>query len=342
MFNNSIKLIFILSLFISSLISISSFSWFNMWMGLEINLLSFIPLIMKLTDNLSSTEASIKYFLIQAFSSNLLLFFIIFFSFFSLNHSSKNLILNFFIILVISMKMGTAPFHIWFIQISENLNWMNNLILMTWQKIAPLIIISYCFNFFLFNFLSLYTILIGTIGGLNQISLRKLMAYSSINHLGWLLLSIMINMNSFKLYFFMYVITTMTISIMFNTFNFFFLNQLFNKTFSIYLKFLLNLPILSLGGLPPLLGFFPKWMVLEMLIKFNFIFLSLYICYFSLFAIFFYIRIMYNFLLLNHFETKISYKKKNNLFSLKLIIMNSLLLMFTMFSLFFFNLMFSF
>nr|YP_010321793.1 NADH dehydrogenase subunit 2 [Stenochironomus okialbus]UKO32994.1 NADH dehydrogenase subunit 2 [Stenochironomus okialbus] len=341
MFNNSFKLLFFFNLFFSSMISISSMSWFNSWMGLEINLLSFIVLTLK-SNNLFSTETSIKYFLIQALASNILLFSIILLSFFLMKFNFLYMnFMNLIMITTLMMKMGVAPFHLWFIQISETLNWINNLILMTWQKIAPLILISYCSNFFIFIILAMYTILIGTIGGLNQISLRKLMAYSSINHLGWMILGMMMNMNSFKLYFFIYSIMSMSVMFMFNFFKIFLIKQFFNKTMSMYMKFFLNFSILSLAGLPPLIGFFPKWIIIETLIKSNFLFLTLYICFFSLFSIFFYIRIMFNLLFLNHFEMK-NYFKKINIFSLYFLFFYSLILIFSLFGIFFMNFLISF
>nr|YP_010321819.1 NADH dehydrogenase subunit 2 [Stenochironomus zhengi]UKO33046.1 NADH dehydrogenase subunit 2 [Stenochironomus zhengi] len=339
MFHNSYKLLFFFSLIFGTILSISSLSWFNSWMGLEINLLSFIPLIMK--NKLNLIETCTKYFLTQTLASNILLFSIILSSFFSMKfiffYYYFNL-LNFFIFLTLLMKIGSAPFHIWFIQVSSKLNWQNNFILMTWQKIAPLILISYChLNFFIFSLLSLYSIFIGTMGGLNQICLRKLMAYSSINHLGWILLNIMINMNNFKLYFLIYILLSFTVIFMFLLMKSFFMKQLYTKNLLISIKFFLNFPILSLAGLPPLMGFFPKWMSLELLINSNLLFLSFFITYFSLFSIFFYMRISYNFIFLNHFEIKnFIFKKNNFIFFFFFFLFSSI------FSLFFMNFMFFF
>nr|UKO33020.1 NADH dehydrogenase subunit 2 [Stenochironomus sp. 3CZ] len=337
MFNNSFKLLFFSTLLLSSLISISSLSWFNSWMGLEINLLSFIVLMMK-TNNFFSTESSIKYFLTQTLASNILLFCIIMFSFFLLKFNFYYLnFLNLTINVSLMMKMGVAPFHMWFIQITENLNWINNLILMTWQKIAPLILISYCSNFLIFIFMASYTIFTGTIGGLNQISLKKLMAYSSINHLGWMILGILMNMNKFKIYFLIYFLLSITIMLMFNFLKIFSLKQFYSKSLLIYIKFSLNLPMLSLAGMPPFLGFYSKWIIIEMLIKYNLLLLTFFICYFSLFSIFYYIRIMYNLMFLNYFKMKNSFKKKTNFNSTFLNLNYSFMLFFSILSLFFFN-----
>nr|YP_010321780.1 NADH dehydrogenase subunit 2 [Stenochironomus gibbus]UKO32968.1 NADH dehydrogenase subunit 2 [Stenochironomus gibbus] len=345
MFNNTFKLLFFFSLIFSTLISISSLSWFNSWMGLEINLLAFIVLILKSNKN-SSSESSIKYFLAQTLASNILLFFIILISLFYTKLSYYFFYsMNLGIIFPLMMKIGMAPFHYWFIDITENLNWMNNLILMTWQKFAPFILISYCINIIsikIFLFMTMIAIFTGTVGGLNQTSLRKLLAFSSINHMGWMMLSIIMDMNCFKMYFFIYFILSINIMLTFNLLKIFSIKQLFNKTLSIFLKFSMNFPILSLAGLPPLTGFFPKWIIIEKLVMFNLSFLAFLICYFSLFSIFYYLRILYNLLFLNHFEMKLIFKKKNYFFSMFFMMFYFLMLILSMFSLFFMNFFFSF
>lgn len=73
MINLISKLIFITTLIVGSLITISSSSWLGIWIGLEINLLSFIPLIID-KKNLFTNESTIKYFLVQVFGSLIFLF----------------------------------------------------------------------------------------------------------------------------------------------------------------------------------------------------------------------------------------------------------------------------
>nr|WEF49678.1 NADH dehydrogenase subunit 2 [Synendotendipes sp.] len=303
MLKNSYKMLFLLTLFLGTLISISSSSWFSIWMGLEINLLSFIPLTMK-SNNLFSSEASLKYFLTQALASSILLFSIILLFIFMLQ-SKKNF--NFFINMIFAsslmMKMGMAPFHFWFPIVMEGLNWVNGMILMTWQKIAPMILISYCLNFYFFIFSILISTIFGAIGGLNQTSLRKLMAYSSINHLGWMTASILNSQNIWKIYFLFYCFLSISVVLIFNNFKIFNLNQIFSfLNFKNLLKTIIFIPLLSLGGLPPFLGFFPKWIVIEYLMSMNFYILLLTMIYFTLITLFFYLRISYSAFLLNHNE----------------------------------------
>lgn len=112
---------------------------------------------------------------------------------------------NFYELLILStllLKNGAAPFHFWFPGVIEGLSWINGLILITWQKIAPLILISYNINYNFFLISIILSIIIGALGGLNQTSLRKLIAFSSINHLGWILIAIINNELLWFTYFF--------------------------------------------------------------------------------------------------------------------------------------------
>nr|YP_009743810.1 NADH dehydrogenase subunit 2 [Ambulyx substrigilis]QIE12571.1 NADH dehydrogenase subunit 2 [Ambulyx substrigilis] len=312
---NSNKMFFLFILFFSTMISISSNSWFGCWIGLEINLLSFIPLISN-SNNLLSSEASLKYFLTQSIASMNFLFSILI----KMN-LMKNFEMNNFISIMINssllMKMGSAPFHFWFPNISEGLSWFNNFILMTWQKITPMILLSYYFNMNFLYYIIMLNVMIGAMGGINQTSLRKMMAFSSINNLGWMMFSIMISENLWMFYFFTY---SFLISIMFFLFfvlNMFFINQLFinNMNFMIKLNLLIN--FLSLGGLPPFIGFLPKWIIINFLMINKIYFLTLIMVMSSLITIYFYIRIIYSSFLFNYIKMKwFKISLKNNFMNL--------------------------
>nr|QLY90240.1 NADH dehydrogenase subunit 2 [Simulium lundstromi] len=311
MLKNLSNYLFMMTLVSGTLISISSNSWLGAWIGLEINLLSFIPLMMD-TNNLLSTEASLKYFLTQALASAIFLFssilFILQLNIFSMITINSNFI-TLIILSSLLLKSGAAPFHFWFPGVMEGLNWWNNLILMTWQKIAPLMLTSYCLNFnFLFNIIIL-SIIIGSLGGLNQTSLRKLMAFSSINHLGWMLAAMIYSENLWLSYFFIYTYLSFTIIFIFNLFNFFHLNQLFSfYNQSPLIKFSLFISLLSLGGLPPFLGFLPKWMVIQSISNMNSIFMLIIMVSFTLITLFFYMRLTYSAFMLSYLEINWSYK----------------------------------
>nr|WKU84102.1 NADH dehydrogenase subunit 2 [Pelecocera tricincta] len=303
MFNNSSKMLFFFILMMSTMISISANSWLSAWMGLEINLLSFIPLMSD--NNLMSNEASLKYFLTQALASSILLFSSILFMYQN-NFMNQNMMKNYINLVILSsllMKTGAAPFHFWFPNVMEGLNWMNSLILMTWQKIAPLMLISYLIiKFMLFSSI-LLSVIIGSLGGLNQTSLRKLMTYSSINHLGWMLMSMYSNESLLINYFLFYSFMSFNIIFLFNMFKLFHINQLFTLFFfNNNLKFSLMLNLLSLGGLPPFLGFIPKWLTIQYLTFNNQFFLLNIMILMSLITLYFYLRLCYTTFMLNSYE----------------------------------------
>nr|AVM85716.1 NADH dehydrogenase subunit 2 [Anopheles gambiae] len=304
--------IFLIMLIFGTLVTISSNSWLGAWMGLEINLLSFIPLMNDNKKNLLTSESSLKYFLTQAFASSILLFAIIMLMF--LYNNNLSLYNSFNEILILStllLKSGAAPFHFWFPEVMEGLSWVNGLILMTWQKIAPLMLISYNFIYNFFMISIILSMLIGSLGGLNQTSIRKLMAFSSINHLSWMLLAMMNNEMLWMTYFLMYSLLSFSIVLMFNNFKLFYFNQIFNLSMmNPIIKLLIFLNLLSLGGLPPFLGFLPKWLVIQNLTAMNQLFiLTISVCL-TLITLYFYLRLSYSIFMLNY--QKNSWMLKNN------------------------------
>nr|UPX88629.1 NADH dehydrogenase subunit 2 [Ptychoptera scutellaris] len=326
MFKNPSKLLFLITLILGSIITISSTSWIGIWMGLEINLLSFIPLMMN-SNNLLSTEASLKYFLTQALASAVLLFTIIFFmmnkEFFS-QFNLKSYFFNIIFLSTLMLKSGSAPFHFWFPEVMEGLTWMNSLILMTWQKIAPLMLISYCIEM---NFLIISVIcciLIGGLGGLNQTSLQKIMAYSSINHLGWMLSSMIFSENLWLTYFLFYSFLSLCVILLFNMFNLNHINQTFSLTkMNPVIKFSMFFSLMSLGGLPPFLGFFPKWLVIQALSSINQMFLLFLMVSLTLITLFFYTRVCFSAFMLNYSEMLWNYSFYYKNFSMTILLMIS-------------------
>nr|NP_075448.1 NADH dehydrogenase subunit 2 [Cochliomyia hominivorax]AAF78613.1 NADH dehydrogenase subunit 2 [Cochliomyia hominivorax]AIZ03379.1 NADH dehydrogenase subunit 2 [Cochliomyia hominivorax] len=300
MFNNSSKIMFFSILMMGTLISISANSWLGAWMGLEINLLAFIPLMSD--SKLMSTEASLKYFLTQALASSVFLFAVILFLLNS-SKSNSNYFMEMMIFSSLLLKSGSAPFHFWFPNVMEGLSWLNALILMTWQKIAPLMLISYIIFKPLIIISIILSSLIGALGGLNQTSLRKLMAYSSINHLGWMLAAMYNSNLLWMTYFLFYSFLSFCMIFMFNMFKTSHINQLFSLFFhSKMMKFFLFFNLLSLGGLPPFLGFFPKWIVIQSLTMNNQYFLLTFMVLMTLITLYFYMRLCYSAFMLNYYE----------------------------------------
>lgn len=286
------------------MIAISSYSWFRIWIGLEINLISLIPLLVRVKSTYP-TESALKYFITQALASAILLFAILIIlnqkEFFPQNSKIMIIIIN----SALLIKIGAAPFHTWFPEVMEGLSWMNALILITWQKIAPIILLMYNLKITTFlSFIIIFSSLIGGLQGLNQISLRKILAYSSINHIGWILARIVNSWKIWILYFIIYRIITLNIILIINFYNIFSLSQLFNSLNQIkLLKFFFILNFLSLGGLPPFLGFFPKWIVINNLINSKFLLIRFILIISTLITLYFYLRISFSTIILNTNET---------------------------------------
>nr|ALO76611.1 NADH deshydrogenase subunit 2 [Hexagonia terminalis] len=304
------KLVFIISMISGTLITILSYSWMSMWMGLEINLLSIIPLLSS-DKNSYSNESTLKYFITQTLASTILMFSIITtLNLLNLNEYINN-DFNYYSILIMNSsiltKMGAAP-------IMEGLNWMNCLIMLTWLKIAPFVILM--MNSKMTLFLSLIIIsssMISGILGINQISLRKILTYSSINHIAWMIGSLMNSQLIWLFYFIIYSIITINIIYMMKILNIYYLKQLYNsmnsnKMFNMF--FIMN--FLSLGGLPPFLGFFPKWMTIMNLVQNNFYMISVILIMFTLITLFFYLRLTFSTLTLSFNETPIILQNKFN------------------------------
>lgn len=291
---------------------ISSSSWFNIWIWLEINLIIFISYLIN-NNNKLSIEASLIYFLIQTISSILFFFSIIIIQFFY----------NFYYLLIISViiKIRRAPFHYWLPLIIDRLRWMKILILLTWQKINPLIILYYIFNIKIFYIFILFSIIIRTISGLNYYSLKKIISFSSINQIRWIIISINFNklINLYLIFYFYLIWITLNL---FKFLNLNYLNQIYNLNLkSKLLKIFLFFRIISLAGLPPFLGFFPKIIVVIRINNYLIIFIILI---FSMVILFIYLRIIISIMLINSIKINILLNKKNNL-NLKIFLSSSII-----------------
>ncbi|YP_009050554.1 NADH dehydrogenase subunit 2 (mitochondrion) [Zootermopsis nevadensis] len=304
--NNSTKILLLTTLTSGILISISSNSWFGAWMGLEINLLSFIPMMME-KKNIYTTEASLKYFIVQAGASSMLLFMVMMSAMEeSMLINSDNLYTQMLMNTPLLLKGGVAPMHWWFPGVMEGLNWNNCLILMTLQKSAPLSLISYQINNDMFLEMIIVTsVMIGAIGGLNQTSLRKIMTYSSINHTGWMMSAMITGNDMWVTYFTIYSMLTLTVVSIVKTTKLSFVNQMaMTEKKNKLTKFLVFTSILSLGGLPPFLGFMPKWMVIQAMMTNEMKTTATMMVLMSVVTLYYYMRMTYSSLMMLHLETK--------------------------------------
>nr|YP_009048529.1 NADH dehydrogenase subunit 2 [Vespertilio sinensis]AHL43865.1 NADH dehydrogenase subunit 2 [Vespertilio sinensis]AIT99375.1 NADH dehydrogenase subunit 2 [Vespertilio sinensis] len=282
-----------------TLLVMTSSHWFMVWVGFEMNMLAIIPLLTK-QHNPRSTEAATKYFLTQATASMLLMMAAIINLLYTGHWSLLKLIsptASTMMTMALAMKLGLSPFHFWVPEVAQGIPLSSGLILLTWQKLAPLSIlymISPIIDLNLLMIMALLSIGIGGWGGLNQTQLRKILAYSSIAHMGWMASILTYNPTMMLLNLYIYIMMTITtfLLLMINsttTMNS--LSYMWNKLPLITMIILVIM--MSMGGLPPLTGFLPKWLIIQELVKNNNIIISTIMALLALLNLYFYTRITY-------------------------------------------------
>nr|YP_010134334.1 NADH dehydrogenase subunit 2 [Megabeleses magnoliae]QWM93824.1 NADH dehydrogenase subunit 2 [Megabeleses magnoliae] len=285
--NFLMKILFIIMLILSTLITINSSSWFNAWMGMEMNLMFFLPLMINKFKKMKISNSMMIYFIIQAGTSSMMFMLIILMKMMFFN---KMMMLMNIIQMSLLMKLGASPFHWWMPKIIKNLNWMNCFILLTWQKIAPMFLLLINNNSMIIYISAMLSVILGAILGINQTMIKLLITYSSINHLGWMLMSLMINMKILLLYFFIYSMINLKICILMNNQKSLYINQLFNSNQNFINKIIMISSFLSLAGIPPLLGFLPKMIMLISMIKNNLFIETMIFIFMSMTSLSFYIN----------------------------------------------------
>nr|ABY80161.1 NADH dehydrogenase subunit 2 [Canis lupus familiaris]ALD16102.1 NADH dehydrogenase subunit 2 [Canis lupus]UIB40001.1 NADH dehydrogenase subunit 2 [Canis lupus signatus]AEG24229.1 NADH dehydrogenase subunit 2 [Canis lupus familiaris]AIX88982.1 NADH dehydrogenase subunit 2 [Canis lupus familiaris] len=295
-----ILIIIMATIMTGTMIVMLSSHWLLIWIGFEMNMLAIIPILMK-KYNPRAMEASTKYFLTQATASMLLMMGVTINLLYSgqwVISKISNPIASIMMTTALTMKLGLSPFHFWVPEVTQGVTLMSGMILLTWQKIAPMSIlyqISPSINTNLLMLMALTSVLVGGWGGLNQTQLRKIMAYSSITHMGWMAAIITYNPTMMILNLTLYILMTLS------TFMLFMLNSstttlslshMWNK-FPLITSMILIL-MLSLGGLPPLSGFIPKWMIIQELTKNNMIIIPTLMAITALLNLYFYLRLTYS------------------------------------------------
>uniref|UniRef100_S4UW20 NADH-ubiquinone oxidoreductase chain 2 n=1 Tax=Cheirogaleus medius TaxID=9460 RepID=S4UW20_CHEME len=296
----SILMLILMTIFSGTMLTMISSHWLLIWIGLEINMLSLIPILTKKMSP-RSTEAATKYFLTQATASMLLMFTIIMNAMNSgqwTTINTYNNLTSFTIIIALTMKLGMTPFHFWVPEVTQGVTLTAGMLLLTWQKLAPISIMIQIYPSMNPNILllvSLLSILVGGWGGLNQTQLRKILAYSSIAHMGWMVSILMFYPSLTILNLLIYLMLTITVFTMLNintNTTTLALSNLWNKTPTITMTILISL--LSLGGLPPLMGFLPKWAIIQELTKNSNIIMATTMAIMALLNLYFYMRLIYS------------------------------------------------
>nr|QPN50815.1 NADH dehydrogenase subunit 2 [Lycorma delicatula]QPN50867.1 NADH dehydrogenase subunit 2 [Lycorma delicatula] len=250
---NLSKMMFIMTMTMSIMMTMSSNSMMFSWMSMEINLISFLPLLKKSN---KMNEQSMKYLIIQSMSSSIMMTSMII-------NAIINCPINESILMMMSilMKMGMIPFHLWVPSIMQMMSWEMCMMMMTMQKMIPTIIATQMTSIKLMMMSMIMSMIMAPISGMKQTSLKKLMAYSSISNSPVMIFSLMISKQQFIFLLIMYTTINLTMMNTFKKNNINFLNQINNQTN--LTKMSLMISSLSMSGMPPTLGFLMKWMIMK-------------------------------------------------------------------------------
>nr|AIF79893.1 NADH dehydrogenase subunit 2 [Cnemaspis narathiwatensis]AIF79894.1 NADH dehydrogenase subunit 2 [Cnemaspis narathiwatensis] len=283
----------------STILTMASHHWLLAWLALELNTLSILPIVMK-PGHPRATEATTKYFLIQTAAAAMILFAGILNTWqtgqWSITHTPAPYATTIMTV-ALMLKLGLAPVQLWYPDVLQGSTMNTALILSTWQKIAPLALLLMISNHLspgTLLTLGLLSALVGGWLGLNQTQVRKILATSSIAHMGWLMAALAVNPALMTLTLLIYITMTTTVFTHMNTTNMKTIPDVsITWTHSPALLLTTMLALISLGGLPPMTGFMPKWLILKELTTTELTPLALILLLASLPSLFFYLRMMY-------------------------------------------------
>nr|QJX58489.1 NADH dehydrogenase subunit 2 [Ailuroedus stonii] len=297
--NPQAKLIFIASLLMGTALTISSDHWITAWAGLEINTLAVLPLISK-SHHPRAIEAATKYFLTQATASALVLFS----SMANAWQTGQWDIMQLtspipcaIFTAAVAMKLGLVPFHFWFPEVLQGSPLTTGLVLSTIMKFPPITLMfltSKSLDPTLLTIMAILSTALGGWMGLNQTQIRKILAFSSISHLGWMTIVLVYNPKLTMLNFYLYSTMTAAAFLALHTMKALKLQALMTSwAKSPALSAMFFLTLMSLAGLPPLTGFMPKWLIIQELTKQDMALASITISLMSLLGLFFYLRLAF-------------------------------------------------
>ncbi len=312
---------------VGMLLMISSNDLLSLFMSMELQSLSLYILVSFSRDDFTSSEAGVKYFIIGSLSTCIFLFgtslvyglvgstsfneISVFMS--DLYSTPTMLIVGLIFILVsLSLKISAAPFHMWTPDVYQGAPSIITTLLSTLPKIAAfgvlIRLLVYPFGEIIVDWgkiliiLSISSMLIGSLGALRQTDLKRLMAYSTINHIGFILMGLIPGsedgITSICIYLIFYV--TMNLGIFL-----FILNMQRDQVSVTSIKDLsglyrsqpltagcISIILFSMAGIPPMAGFIGKLIILNIVIDNNLFFLAVIAVLTSVIAAFYYIRLI--------------------------------------------------
>ena len=316
--------VLILSSVLGMMVMISSNDLIVFYMGLELQSLALYVLATFNRDQIKSSEAGLKYFVLSALSSGLLLYgcSLIYgfsgstnFNVISNQLNTNEYVLTFgivFILVGLAFKISAVPFHMWAPDVYEGSPTSVTLFFTMVPKIAALtVFVRFLYVPFLnlidqwqmiIVFLSIASMLFGAIAAIGQTNIKRLIAYSSIGHIGYTLAGLATGSNegiqSSIIYISIYVIMNLALFsclLMLKRNNQYYeqINDLsgLSKNHPL-LSFSFLIILFSLAGIPPLAGFFAKFYVFKAVIEQSMYFLAIVGLLSTVVAAFYYLRII--------------------------------------------------
>uniref|UniRef100_A0AAU6PX28 NADH-ubiquinone oxidoreductase chain 2 n=1 Tax=Ophiothrix scotiosa TaxID=3135525 RepID=A0AAU6PX28_9ECHI len=296
-----ISTLFIFFLIVSVFVTFFCCNWLFIWIWVECITLCLIIIIRSDVINVRNLESISKYFVTQAIASLLILIGVVS-RYFSLGIITLAGDYNYFsyglIFIGLLIKLGVLPNPYWFIDVINGINYSRLIFILVISKIVPLYLLfnlSSVEAFLFFAFVGVLTALISSVLGINQSNFRKLVSFSSVANLGWFTLCLPIMGGLVVIFCFMgYSLTVLPLLWVSNNLKFNSLNKVNRLYHSNNNKLVLLLCLLSLGGLPPFVGFFIKWAFFQSLVDNGLILLSWFLILSSLFSLFFYLYSSFN------------------------------------------------
>ena len=313
-----------LSSILGMMVMISSNDLILFYVGLELQSLALYVLASFNRDNLSSSESGLKYFVLSALSSGLLLygcsliygfsgstnFFVI-----SENLTQDDYVLTFgivFIIVGLAFKISAVPFHMWAPDVYEGSPTSITIFFAILPKIAALtVFIRFLYVPFLnlidqwqmiIVFLSIASMLFGAIAAIGQSNLKRLVAYSSIGHMGYALAGLATGTNQgiqssisyISIYLFMNLAFFCCLFMLRRDEKYFENIQDLSGLSKNHplLSFCFLIVLFSLAGIPPLAGFFAKFYIFSAVIDQSMYFLAIVGLLATVIAAFYYLRLI--------------------------------------------------
>nr|DAC76883.1 TPA_asm: NADH dehydrogenase subunit 2 [Pseudomyrmex gracilis] len=294
------NLILLPSLLMSSLMTISLSNVIQIWFIMEINNFMFISYALM---TIKEKKIMFTYFIIQVLASLIMLFSMII-NPIILMSSHPMLMMSLF------LKVGIPPLHLWMTSLSKFMNWHALTLLLTFQKLPPLIIFYLTeITNILFMMLMIMTMIVPPISMINIKSMKMLITYSSINQTGWIIILIYLKHQMWLMYFMYYSVIVFMINLMLNK------TKISLKFFQHKLKkfnLMFTVMMMNLSSMPPFSFFMFKWFsTYIMIMNSNIKMLIIIILINSLLMTFIYIKMISWSLFMKKFKSKLMYNKSN-------------------------------